>query len=217
MREIGTEIAGMTVAQSLRRKSAMTPTTRAIVRSNVKRTSARLAAMVWVRSETISTSMPGGSEARSCGRAFLIAATADMTLAPGSRKTDSTTAGLPLSQPPSVVSTGAFIARPMSRMRIGRPAAIGDDRVVKALSRRQLVIRLERGCLLTAVEQARRLNDGQARKRSAHRFEIKIHRGELGRVELDSDRGTLVRRRPLRGRRPGLARASAPGSSRRSR
>ena len=83
MMEIGTEIAGMTVAQSLRRKSAMTPTTRAIVNSRVKRTSARLAAMVWVRSETISTSMPGGSEARSCGSAFLIAATVDVTLAPG--------------------------------------------------------------------------------------------------------------------------------------
>src|SRR6202162_6715289 len=114
MREIGTEIAGMTVAQSFRRKTAMTPTTRAIVRGNVKRTSARLAAMVGGRSDTISTSMPGGSEARSCGRAFLIAATADMTLAPGSRKTDSKTAGLLLGQPPNLVSKGAFIDRPMS-------------------------------------------------------------------------------------------------------
>ena len=99
----------------------MTPMTRAIVRSSVKRTSATLAAMVWVRSETISTLMPGGSEARSCGSAFLIASTVDMTLAPGVRKTASKIAGLPLSQPPSVVSWGAFIARPMSRMRIGPP------------------------------------------------------------------------------------------------
>src|SRR5208282_846304 len=106
MREIGTEIAGITVAQSLRRKRAMTPTTRAIVSSRVKRTSARLATIVWVRSDTMATSMPGGSEARSCGSAFLIAATVDMTLEPGSGKTDSKTAGLLLSQPPSVVLTG---------------------------------------------------------------------------------------------------------------
>ena len=71
-----------------------------------------------------------------------------------------------------------------------RPVAIGHDRVVKALGRHQLVIRLERGCLLTAVEQARRLNDGQVRERKPDRFEIKIHIGELGRVELDSDRRT---------------------------
>ena len=82
----------------------MTPMTRAIVRSNVKRTSATLAAMVWVRSDAISTLMPGGSDAWSCGSAFLIAATVDMTLAPGIPKTASTIAGLPSSQPPSVVS-----------------------------------------------------------------------------------------------------------------
>ena len=71
-----------------------------------------------------------------------------------------------------------------------RPVAIGHDRVVVALGRHQLVIRLERDCLLTAVEQARRLNDGQVRQRKPDRFEIKIHGGELGRVELDSDRRT---------------------------
>ena len=71
-----------------------------------------------------------------------------------------------------------------------RTAAIGDDRVVKALSRHQLVIRSERRRLLAAVEQARRLNDGQVRKRSADCFEIKIHRGKLGGIELDSDRRT---------------------------
>src|SRR5271165_1401803 len=53
-------------------------------------------------SDTISTSMPGGSEALSWGSAFLIAATADMTLAPGNRKTASKTPGLPLSQPATV-------------------------------------------------------------------------------------------------------------------
>ena len=85
MIDIGSEIDGMTVAQSLRRKSAMTPTTSAIVNRSVKRTSARLAVMVWVRSDTMATLMPGGREARSCGSAFLIAATVDTTLAPGSR------------------------------------------------------------------------------------------------------------------------------------
>ena len=73
-----------------------------------------------------------------------------------------------------------------------RAVAIGDDRVVKALSRHQLVIRLKRDGLLTAVEQARRLNDGQVRQRKPDRFEIKVYGGELGRVELDSDRRTFV-------------------------
>ena len=131
----------------------MTPTTRAIVRSKVKRTLARLAAMVWVRSETISTSTPGGNEARSCGSAFLIAATVRHDIGAGRRKTASKTAGWPLSQPATVVSWGALIARPMSPTRIRRPVAIGHDRVVKALGGHQLVVRLKRDGLLTAVEQ----------------------------------------------------------------
>src|SRR5271156_6977135 len=92
--DIGTEIPGITVAQSLRRNTAMTPTTNAMVSSRVKRTSATLAAMVWVRSDTIATSMPGGSEERKCGSSRLIAATVDMTLAPGDRCTASRTARL---------------------------------------------------------------------------------------------------------------------------
>ncbi len=103
-REIGTEIAGITVAQSLRRNSAITPTTSAMVRSSVNCTSLTLAWMVWVRSEVIFTSMPGGSEAWSCGRAFLMAATVAMTLAPGARCTASATAGFSPTQPAMVTS-----------------------------------------------------------------------------------------------------------------
>jgi hypothetical protein len=119
--EIGTAIAGMTVAHNFRRNIAITITTRPIVRSRVKRTSATLAVMVCVRSDTISTEMPGGSDARSRGNSFLMASTVEMTLAPGCRCTANKTAGFVFSHPPSVSSSGALMARPISRMRIGAP------------------------------------------------------------------------------------------------
>jgi hypothetical protein len=70
--EIGTAMPGITVAHSRRRKTAITPTASTIVSRRGKRTSATLATMVWVRSETICTSMPVGSAALSCGSACLI-------------------------------------------------------------------------------------------------------------------------------------------------
>ncbi len=51
--DIGTAIAGMTVAQSLRRNRKMTPTTSAIVSSKVRSTSVTLARMVCVRSDAM--------------------------------------------------------------------------------------------------------------------------------------------------------------------
>ena len=121
MSEIGTDTAGITVAHSLRRNTAMTPTTSAMVSNSVNCTSCTLALMVCVRSETISTFTAGGTAACSCGRACLIAATVLMTLAPLCRCTASSTAGLAFSQPASVRSSGATIARPMSRTRMAAP------------------------------------------------------------------------------------------------
>src|SRR5438093_7872601 len=85
--DIGTDIAGITVAQSLRRNKKMTPTTRATVSSSVFWTSATLARIVWVRSDTIWILIDGGSEASSCGNVFLIWSTVAMTLAPDWRWT----------------------------------------------------------------------------------------------------------------------------------
>jgi hypothetical protein len=45
---------------------------------------------------------------------------------------------------------------------------------------------------LTAIEKARRLNDGQTREGEPDRFEIEVHGGELRRIELDSNRRTFV-------------------------
>ena len=97
-----------------------------------------LAAIVCVRSETISTSIRGGRDALSCGSSFLIAATVAMTLAPGERCTASSTARLSLSQPARVLSSGALTARPMSATRIAAPSR-GEVRFVARKLRLRLV------------------------------------------------------------------------------
>ena len=119
--EIGTDTAGITVAHSLRRNSAITPTTRAMVSSRVNCTSATLARMVCVRSDTTSTLMLGGRDACNCGRACLMASTVAMTLAPDWRCTAISTARWSFSQPAWVGSSGRITARPTSRTRIGAP------------------------------------------------------------------------------------------------
>jgi hypothetical protein len=53
IRDIGTDIAGITVPQSVRRKRRMTPTTSAIVNSSVFCTSATLARIVCVEGEGV--------------------------------------------------------------------------------------------------------------------------------------------------------------------
>ena len=85
MMETGTAIAGMIVAQRLRRNTKITPTTRPIVSSSVNCTSATEARMVVVRSEITEILIVGGIDSSSCGSAALIACTVLMTLAPGSR------------------------------------------------------------------------------------------------------------------------------------
>ncbi len=117
--DIGTDIAGITVPQSLRRKRRMTPTTSTIVSSKVCCTSATLARIVWVRSDTIWILSDGGSEASSCGNAFLIPSTVAMTLAPDWRWTAIMMAGSVFIQPAKVTSCGPTMARPTSRTRTG--------------------------------------------------------------------------------------------------
>ncbi|GAC1487300.1 MAG: hypothetical protein NVS2B11_12950 [Acetobacteraceae bacterium] len=119
--EIGTETAGITVAHSRRRNTAITATTSPMVSSRVNCTSATLARMVWVRSDTTSTLMLGGSEACSVGSALVIASTVDTTFALGWRCTLSNTARLSFSQAAWVGSSGPTTARPTSRTRIGAP------------------------------------------------------------------------------------------------
>ena len=119
--EIGTATAGMIVAQSLRRNTKITSTTRPMVRSSVNWTSATLARIVCVRSEAMTSSMPAGRAAWSRGSAALIASTVAMTLAPGWRWIASTTADRLLNQPCSVMSSGPTVALPTSRSRIGAP------------------------------------------------------------------------------------------------
>src|SRR6202043_2769196 len=91
--DIGTDIAGITVPQNLRRKRRITPTTSPIVNSSVFWTSATLARVVCVRSDTVWILSDGGSEASSCGSAFLMASTVAMTLAPDWRWTAMMMAG----------------------------------------------------------------------------------------------------------------------------
>ena len=81
----GTVIAGMIVAQRLRRNRKITMTTSATVSISVNWTSLIEARMVWVRSERIDTLMAGGMEASSCGSRAFIRSTVATTLAPGWR------------------------------------------------------------------------------------------------------------------------------------
>ena len=93
----GTVTAGITVAQTLRRKMKITITTSAIDSSSVNCTSATEARMVSVRSLTAATLTAGGIEAISDGSRALIASTVSMTLASGCLKITSSTARLPFS------------------------------------------------------------------------------------------------------------------------
>src|SRR5436309_8139350 len=61
----------------------------------------------------------GGSEASSCGNAFLMASTVAMTLAPDWRWTAMMMAGSVFIQPARFTSFGPTVARPISRTRTG--------------------------------------------------------------------------------------------------
>ena len=139
----------------------MTPTTSAIVSSRVNLTSATLARMVCVRSETISTLIAGGSEDCSCGSAFLMPSTVSITLAPGCRWTCNEHRRLARrTNPRASCLAAATTARPTSRTRDRGSIPVGEDVVVKTARGHELVVGLQREGMLAAVERAFRLIDG---------------------------------------------------------
>ena len=77
--------------------------------------------MVWVRSLSVNTLMPGGIVARNFGSAALILSTVSMTLAPGCLKMTRMIPRLPSAHPACVVSCGPVTACPISRTRSGAP------------------------------------------------------------------------------------------------
>ena len=166
----------------------MTPTTSAIVIRRVNLTSATLARMVCVRSETISTLIAGGSEDCSRGSALLIEV----------HRLDHVGAGLPLNlnqhRPLRVEPTGerlvfcrnhctADIADPY-----GGSIPVGEDVVVKTARGHELVVGPQREGMLAAVERAFRLTDGADAEGGSHGFEVEPQRRELRRIDLDPDR-----------------------------
>ena len=82
----GTVTLGMIVAQTLRRNTKITTTTRPMDSISVNWTSATDARMVCVRSMMVSTWTDGGIAASSRGIAAWIASTVSMTLASGCLK-----------------------------------------------------------------------------------------------------------------------------------
>ncbi len=201
-------MAGMTVAQSFRRNTKITITTRPMVRSSVNWTSETLARIVCVRSEAMTISMPAGRAAWSRGSAALMASTVAMTLAPGWRWMASTTAGRSLYQPCRVMS-----CRPDGRLADvpqpdGGPVAIGEDQVVVVPGLEELVVGLQQVGLVRAVELPLGLVHGRGAERGADLFEVEAGRRDLRRVDLHPDGGVLLARRWSRGRRPASARSS---------
>ncbi len=91
----GTATDGMMVAHSRRRNTKITPITRNTVRIRVNCTSCTEARMVMVRSANTSRCTSAGSTLRNCGSTARICSTVCTMLAPGWRRTSSSTAGLP--------------------------------------------------------------------------------------------------------------------------
>ncbi len=92
----GTATDGITVAHSRRRNTKITPITRNTVRIRVNSTSRTEARMVTVRSANTSRCTSAGSALRSSGSTLRICSTVCTMLAPGWRRTSSSTAGWPL-------------------------------------------------------------------------------------------------------------------------
>jgi hypothetical protein len=122
----GTAMLGMSVARRLRRKTKMTITTRPMVSTSVNSTSSTDARTVSVRSARMSTSMPCGSDASSCGRSAFTRSATSMTLAPGWRCTLRMMARLSLAQPASCAfSTPSMTSRRPAGGR--RAVRVRDD------------------------------------------------------------------------------------------
>ncbi|MNF69689.1 hypothetical protein D3C84_515790 [compost metagenome] len=98
IKESGTAIDGITVADRRRRNRKVTSTTRPTASSSSNCTSCTAARMVWVRSLSTATSTPAGRLAVICGSSAWMRSTTSMTLAPGWRCTLTSTAALWLAQ-----------------------------------------------------------------------------------------------------------------------
>ena len=111
----------MIVAQTFRRNTKITITTRQTASISVNCTSCTEARMVCVRSMMVVTWIDGGMEASSRGSASLIRSTVSMTLAPGCLKMISRMPRLPFCQAASSRFSGPSMARPISRTRTAAP------------------------------------------------------------------------------------------------
>ncbi len=85
MSESGTATPAMKVAERVRRKTKITPTTRPTVSISSNCTSATEARMVVVRSVNICSLIVEGSDWLNFGSSFLMLSTTEMMLAPGCR------------------------------------------------------------------------------------------------------------------------------------
>ena len=117
----GTATEGMIVAHSRRRNTKITATTRPMVRIRVNCTSCTEARMVSVRSLKISRCTSAGSTPCSCGRIARMRSTVCTMLAPGWRRTSSSTAGLPSAQAASWSFSTPSTTSATSDSRTGRP------------------------------------------------------------------------------------------------
>ena len=180
-------MAGIIVAQTLRRNRKITPTTSPIVSSKVVCTSATDARMVVVRSEITESLIVGGIDASNCGNAAWIACTVLITFAPGRRWIARMMPGCKLTQPFRVSSCGPLIAL----ADIGHPdrpaVAIGDDLMVPGGRGKDLIVGLQCGGAAFAVQAALRLIDADIGQRRAHVLQVETVGGKLRRIELHAN------------------------------
>jgi hypothetical protein len=179
----------MTVAQKLRRKTKITPTTSAIVSSRVNCTSSTEARMVWVRSLRMPTLMAAGNVAVRRGSCALMLSTVSMTLAPGCLNTTRKMPRLPLVQPAcfSVLGTGDRLSDVADAQR--RTVAIGDDDVVPVVGRGELVVGVDGVAVAAAVDAALRVVDRGEGELRAHVLQRQALGHELRRIDLDPHGG----------------------------
>src|SRR3569833_2365187 len=123
----GSATPAMIVALIVRRKTNTTITTRATLSASVNCTSCTEARIVPVRSLTMVSVAPAGSDRRSRGSSPWIRCTVSMTLAPGWRCTSRTIAGSPLYQAPTLVFSRPSTTSAMSESSTGSPRQVGLD------------------------------------------------------------------------------------------
>ncbi len=122
MSETGAATAGISVARPLRRNRNTTSTTSPIARQRAFSTSFNEARMVGERSMVTLRSALSGNQARSWGSMALTLSTVSMMLAPGERKTISSTEGLPLARAMLRTSCAPSSTSATSDRRMGLPS-----------------------------------------------------------------------------------------------